>query len=195
MSSESAEALGAVPPSPEGLQELIDALTAASREVTAARRQVEGDYKAQVELLRADAGRTMASVQSAAEGHQRDLRVAVETAMRKLADLEQRAAGLAERLNGELAESKSARHRVDAGVDAISLAIRQIRADRETWEVQGRATEARSEAAVQELRRALAHERARVAALETENKQLLEAHEALGERLTVLEKKKVFGLF
>ena len=119
----------------------------------------------------------------------------VETATRKLADLQQRAADLAERLKGELTESQNARGRVDAGVEAISSAIRQVRADREMWEAQGRAAEARNEAAVQELRRALADDRARVAALEAANKRLLEAHATLEERLAVLEKKKVFGLF
>ena len=195
MSSDSAEALGADPPSPEGLQELIDALKTACREVAAARRQVEADSKAQVEQLRADAAHSIASTKATAEGHLRDLRVAVETATRKLADLEQRAAELAERLKRELTESQNARSRVDAGVDAISSAIRQVRTDRETWEAQGRAAEARNEAAVQELRRALADEKARVTALEAANKRLLEAHSTLEERLTALEKKKVFGLF
>lgn len=195
MSSDSAGALGADLPSPEGLQELIDALKTACSEVAAARHQVEADCKGQVEQVRAEAGRSIASAQAAAEGHQRDLRGALETATRKLAELEQRAANLAERLMGELAESQNARGRVDAGVEAISSAIRQVRADRETWEAQGRAAEARNEAAVQELRRALADEKARVTALEAANKRLEEAHATLEERLAALEKKKVFGLF
>ncbi len=107
----------------------------------------------------------------------------------------QRAADLAERLKGELTESQNARGRADAGVEAISSAIRQVRADRELWEAQGRAAEARNDAAVQDLRRALADEQARVTALEAANKRLLESQQALEERLTTLEKKKVFGIF
>ena len=195
MSSDSAGAPGADLPSPEGLQELIDALKTACNEVAAARHQVEAECKGQVEDVRVEVGRALASAQAAAVAHQRDLRVAVETATRKLADLEQRAANLAERLKGELTESQNARGRVEAGIEAISSAIRQVRADRETWEAQGRAAEARNEAAVQELRRALADEKARVTALEAANKRLVEAHATLEERLAVLEKKKVFGLF
>ncbi len=195
MSSDSAGAQGADLPSPEGLRELISALKTACNEVAAARIQVEADCKSQVAKVRAEAARSVASAQAAAEGHQRDLRVAVETATRKLADLEQQAANLAERLKGELAESQNARGRVNAGVEAISSAIRQVRADRETWEAEGRAAEARSEAAVEELRRALADEKARVTTLEAANKRLLEAHATLEERLAALEKKKIFGLF
>jgi DNA repair exonuclease SbcCD ATPase subunit len=195
MSSDSTNAFGVAPPSPEGLQELIDALKAACREVAAARQQMDADAKAHADQLRADAARSIASSQSAAEGHHRDLRIALEAATRRLADLEQRASDLAERLKGELAEVQSARGRVDAGVEAISSTIRQVRADRETWEAQGRAAEARNDAAVQELRRALADERARVTALEASNKRLSDAHATLEERLAVLEKKKVFGLF
>ena len=195
MSSDSTGALGADPPSPEGLQELIEALKTACSEVVAARRQVEDDGKAQVERLRVDAERSSATARATSEGHQRDLRVTVETATHKLADLQQRAADVAERLKGELTESQNARGRVDAGVEAISSAIRQVRADREMWEAQGRAAEARNDAAVQELRRELADEQARVAALEAANKRLLESQEALEERLTTLEKKKVFGIF
>lgn len=195
MSSDSAGALRAVPPSPEGLQELIDALKTACSEVIAARRQVEDDCKAQVEQLRVDAERSNATARAATEGHQRDLRVTVETATRRLADLQQRAADLAEQLKGELTESQNARGRVDAGVEAISSAIRQVRADREMWEAQGRAAEARNDAAVQELRRALADDQARVTALEAANKQLLEALEKLREQVNVVEKRKIFGLF
>ena len=195
MSRDSAGALGADPPSPEGLQELVDALKTACNEVAAARRQLEDDSKAQVEQLRIDAGRSIASTKATAEGHQRDLRIAVETATRKLADLDQRALVLAERLKGELAEVQTARGRVEAGVEEISSAIRLIRADRETWEAQGRAAKARNEAAVQELRRALADENARVTALKAANKRLVAAHATLEKRLAVLEKKKVFGLF
>ncbi len=195
MSSDSAGALGADPPSPEGLQELIDALKTACGDVVLARRQLEDDRKAQVEQLCVDAERSIAAARATAEGHQRELRVAVETATRKLADLQQRAADLAERLKGELTESQNARGRADAGVEAISSAIRQVRADRELWEAQGRAAEARNDAAVQDLRRALADEQARVTALEAANKRLLESQQALEERLTTLEKKKVFGIF
>ena len=195
MSSDSAGALRAVVPSPEGLQELIDALKIACGDVVLARRQLEDDRKAQVEQLRVDAERGIAAARATAEGHQRELRVTVETATRKLADLQQRAANLAERLQGELAESQNARGRVDAGVEAISSAIRQVRADREMWEAQGQAAEARNDAPVRELRRALADEQARVTALEAANKRLLEAHATLEERLAVLEKKKVLGIF
>lgn len=195
MSSDSAGALGAEPPSPKGLQELIDALKTACSEVVAARRQVEDDCKAQVEQFRVDAGRSIASAHAAAEGHQRDLRLAVETASARFDNLEERAGALAERLKGDLAESKNARSRVQVGLDAIASAMQQIRVDRETWDARGRAAEARHEAAVQQLRLALAAERARVTALEAANKRLLEAHSALEERLTKLEKKKVFGLF
>jgi chromosome segregation ATPase len=195
MSSDSAGALRAEPPSPEGLQELIDALKTACGDVVLARRQLEDDRKAQVEQLRVDAERSIAAARATAEGHQRELRVTVEAATRRLADLEQRAADLAEQLRGELSESQNARGRIDAGVEAISSAIRQVRADRSMWEAQGRAAEARNDAAVQELRRALADEQARVTALEAANKRLLEALEKLREQVHVFEKRKIFGLF
>lgn len=195
MSSDTAGALGVDPPSPEGLQALVDALKTACGEVAAARLQMEDESKAQVEKLRIEATRSVASAKATAEAQQRDLHVTVEAATRRLADFELRAADLAERLKGELAEAQTARGRVDAGVEEIFSAVRLVRADRETWEAQGRAAEARNEAALQELRRALADEKARVTALEAANKRLLEAHATLEERLAVLEKKKVFGLF
>ncbi len=195
MSSDSAEGVGAQPPSPEGLQELIDALKAACSEVATARDQLVSDAKTQAEQLRAEASRSIATAQAAAEGLQRDLRGAQGLTARRLTDFEQRAGDLTARLAGELSESQKARSRVEAGVEELSSALRQVRADRQTWEAQGRAAAAREGAALLELHQALLHEKARVTALEAANMRLLEAHATLEERLGMLERKKVFGLF
>jgi chromosome segregation ATPase len=175
MSSNSADALGPDPPSPESLHELIDALKTACGDVVAARRQVASDCKSQVEELRDDAERIIASAKDEAEGHLRAILVAIETATRKLADLDQRASVLEEKLNGELAETE--------------IAVRHLREARKRWE-------AESDPALQELVHALADEKARVNALEAANERLLAAQASLDERLAVVEKKKkIFGLF
>lgn len=195
MSSDSAEAKVAQPPSPEVIQELIDALKEASLDVSEAKRRVEAEYAGHVERLAVDTQQGVAAARASIEAYKSDLDRAVEAATRKLEALEVRSAMLAAKLSRDLTDSESGRTRLEAALETITSTIRQVRADRDTWEAQTRAAEARNEAALQDLRMSLADEKLRNAALEAANRRQAEVNAAMEERLTALEKKKVFGLF
>ncbi len=195
MQSDPAEPQAVQPPSPEGLQELIDALRAASLGVSEAIRRVESKYKEHVDRLSAEAARGIEDARGSLDEYKRELNDAVSAATEKLTELETRSNTLASRLARDLASVEAAHARMEDGLGRISSTRRQVQAEREVWEAQARAAEARHEAAIQELRQALASEKTRIAALETANKRLVEANASLDERLAALEKKKLFGLF
>jgi hypothetical protein len=181
--------------SPDGLQELVGALKATCVEVAAARLQLESHVKSAVEELRSAASRDLSKLQKTAEERQAGVHLVVSSALGRLAEIERRAAELAASVQGELGHSVQARSRVESALDTTSSTLLQVRADRETWEARGRAERAKQEAIVEELRRALADAASRVTALESENRRLSGVQEALDARLSVLEKKKVFGIF
>ena len=195
MSSNPAEAQAVLPPSPEMLQELIDALTSASRDVSETRLRVETEYAGHVERLSAGAARGLAKAQASVDAYKRELNEAVEDATLKLTELEARSANLKSKLSHDLTTVEAVRERVEADLSTISETIRQVRADRDIWDSQAQAMEARHETALQGLRRSLAVERTRIDELEAANKLLSDMNTSLEERLTTLEKKKVFGLF
>jgi len=104
--------------------------------------------------------------------------------------------GLTTKLRDELQAVATLKKRLDEQLEELERALKGVRTERQTWEAQARATDARHDAATQELRAELAVERARVTELETENRRLRVEQGALDERLAALEnKKKVFGLF
>jgi hypothetical protein len=181
--------------SPDGLQELVGALKATCVEVAAARLQLESHVKSAVEELRSAASRDLSTLQKTAEERQAGVHLVVSSALGRLAEIERRAAELAASVQGELGHSVHARSRVESALDTTSSTLLQVRADRETWEARGRAERAKQEAIVEELRRALADAASRVTALENENMRLAGAQAALNGRLSVLEKKKLFGIF
>lgn len=182
-------------PSPAGLQELIDALKAASLDVSETRRRLDADYAGHVVRVSAEAARGVATAQASVDAYKRDLNDAVDAAKRRLTELEARSSTLAAKLSQDLAALEPARARLEAGLDAVSSATRQVRADRDASEAEARAREAQQEAVVAEMRRSLADYASRIATLEAENQRLAAAAVSMEERVGALEKKKVFGLF
>ena len=195
MTSDSVGSVGLDSLSPDGMQELVGTLKATCVEVAAARQHLESLGTSAVQELRSEAARYFSNIQTTAEDKQAAIDLAVNSALGRLAELENRASTLAARVQDEIHHSMQARGRVESALETVSSTLRQVRADRETWEAQGRAEKAKQDATAEELRRALAEAGARVSALERENKHLSDAHGALDGRLTLLEKKKVFGIF
>jgi chromosome segregation ATPase len=182
-------------PTPASLQQLVDALTAASNDVRDARRALAEDFARHVERMTALASDARTAADAAADSYKNEIERSVTTALSKLAAQEERGTTLTAKVATELRSLELARTRLDAGLDSVATVTRQLRAERETWEAQARATQARHEAAEQELRVALATERSRISKLEAENRRLAEQQGALEERIAALEKKKLFGLF
>lgn len=195
MSNDSKDILPCDPPSPDELQELIDALKTACSDVASARDLMTAQCQAEVNRFRDEAERTRNSFITTSDEQMRNMLRDADAKVQRLAGLEQQAEALLERLNNKLSEANNLRSRVEAQFDEITSVIRTARTDREEWKEQTRRKDEKNEAALRELRGALAAEKGRRSELEASNKQMQQVIGALGQRLDVQENKKLFGVF
>ena len=182
-------------PDPARVSDLVAALTDAAKGLEVARRALGDDYVQQVARLHRDAAEHQKGLVSSAGDLKSTVQQVLDEARSDLGVKAKRAEELSGMLAQKLSAVDVARARLQADVDNLSAIGARLGAERDTWQAQVRAAEARYDAVTQELRGAVMADKARISRLEEELRGLMASREGTEARLVALEKKKMFGIF